>query len=435
MLWNKILHGLSIILLAGLPSTLPGQNNKIGYIDLESVLRLSGADNLTIEEFRKKNVLAHSEYIKTREWWLPEIYAGASTHYLAGSALNTDGRIFTGVERNSLWAGVGLAAEWDFGEGIYKVLSAKHKAEAAVYMSQAEKNKAILDVVMAYYDLLAEQAIYNALSGQVLKSDSIVFQIAAQVNAGMQYKSDLLLAKSNHNHLRINLLQIDENMKTKSAALVDQLNIEGDVILLGSASDMIPVRIIEDSEFVPASEGYLKRPEYLGLQTDLKSIEYENKLYSTALALPSIRVGTYGSMFGNAIPDLDPTMEFNTSLTWRIPLGRLVYAGDRKVGETKILLQENRIEQFKNTATREITLARVHMKSAEMQMDLAEESVKFSQEALNQSILRQKEGMARSFEVFQAQEYNLKAEQDYIRAICNFNKSQYSLFVALGNDL
>jgi len=75
------------------------------------------------------------------------------------------------------------------------------------------------------------------------------------------------------------------------------------------------------------------------------------------------------------------------------------------------------------------------MNSAESQMKIAQESVGFSREALHQSILRQKEGTARPYEVFQAQEYNLKAEQDLIRAICQFNKFQYNLSIAIGNDL
>ena len=40
-------------------------DKNIIQIDLESVLRLCGADNLTIEEYRNKSELAQAEFIKT----------------------------------------------------------------------------------------------------------------------------------------------------------------------------------------------------------------------------------------------------------------------------------------------------------------------------------------------------------------------------------
>jgi len=220
MLWNKSLPGIALFMLIWLPFNVQGQDRNVIQIDLESVLRLCGADNLTIEEYRNKSELAQAEFVKTKEWWLPVLYGGATTYNLSGSAINTDGRIFTDVNRNNL-------------------------------------------------------------------------------------------------------------------------NLEGNISLRSSESDMVPLSIVEDPDLIPAPEGYMKRPEYFGLQSGLKSIESENKLYSTALLLPSLRVGTYGSMFGKSLHDLNPTMELNTSLVWSIPLGRLVYAGDKKREEAKIMLQQS----------------------------------------------------------------------------------------------
>lgn len=51
------------------------------------------------------------------------------------------------------------------------------------------------------------------------------------------------------------------------------------------------------------------------------------------------------------------------------------------------------------------------------------------------SIQRQQLGTAMPFEVFQAQEIYLRARLDYLKAIASYNNSQYSLYVALGNNL
>ena len=68
-------------------------------------------------------------------------------------------------------------------------------------------------------------------------------------------------------------------------------------------------------------------------------------------------------------------------------------------------------------------------------MSIALESSEWAAEALKQSIQRQALGTVRPFEILQAQEIFIKARLDYIRAVTDYNKAQYQLFVAKGNRL
>ena len=54
-------------------------------INLEKILELGGADNLTIKEYKERQELSLAELTKAKEWWLPEIYAGVQTHKLRGA--------------------------------------------------------------------------------------------------------------------------------------------------------------------------------------------------------------------------------------------------------------------------------------------------------------------------------------------------------------
>jgi len=56
-------------------------------------------------------------------------------------------------------------------------------------------------------------------------------------------------------------------------------------------------------------------------------------------------------------------------------------------------------------------------------------------EALNQSIERQKLGTVKPFEVFQAQQFFLQAQIDYLKAVSGYNKAQFTLKVAKGEIL
>lgn len=176
-------------------------------VDLETVLKLAGADNLTVEEYRLQYQQALAEQSQAKEWWLPTVCTRVTTHYLNGAAMNTDGRTFTDVDRNNLWAGLGIRAEIDFNKGVFGVLAAQQKSEATLYFSLAEKNQALLKAVQAYFDLQTEQLKATFLQALVNQADTLAQQLNLQVDVGLRYQSEYLLAQSNVGYLKIALLQ------------------------------------------------------------------------------------------------------------------------------------------------------------------------------------------------------------------------------------
>lgn len=56
-------------------------------------------------------------------------------------------------------------------------------------------------------------------------------------------------------------------------------------------------------------------------------------------------------------------------------------------------------------------------------------------EGLKQSVQRQQLRTAKPFEVLQAQQFYLQAQNDYADVLAAYNKAQYQLYVAKGNDL
>lgn len=405
-------------------------------VNLETVLKLAGADNLTIKEYELKYQQSLAEQSKAKEWWLPAIYFGTTTHYLNGAAMNTDGQIFHPVNRNNLWAGIGLSAEWDFGKGIYGTLAAKQKADAMKYQSQAERNQAILKAIEAYYDMQVEQLKYAALQQLVNQSDSLTQQIKIQVDAGLRYQSEYLLAQSNYNHLKISLLQSKVEWQKKSAELANLLNMDGGVLLASSDDVIIPLKLsvnIPDTTQQKAVFG--KRPEYLNLQSNLFSLQTQRKSFTTGLLMPKLKIGTEDALFGKVVSPYYNTYQLNAALVWQLPLGRFVYNGDLKKQDANILIQQNQMEQFKNQVQQELNKGIAQLQSSEEQMKIASEALKLSVEALQQSMERQKLGTAKPFEVFQAQQFYMQAQVDYLQAVSEYNKAQYLLLIVTGGNL
>ncbi len=401
-------------------------------VTIEKVMELAGANNLTIQEFGLKYEQALAEESKAKEWWLPNIYAGFTTHYLNGAAMNTDGTILSGVNRDNLWGCLGIAAEIDFGKSIYQNLAAKQRTEAVTYFSIAEKNKAILNVVQTYYDLQTAQLQYFFLQYLVNQSDSLTQQIKIQVDAGLMYQSEYLMSQSNFQHLKITMLQVKSEWQKKSALLANQLDFENNIRLISADTTLIPVSFsVQQTD----SGSYKTRPEYMGLNADLESVQTLRKTANQGLLIPKLKVDFGDGAFGAYSTPLYNTAQLNASLLWNLPFGRLTYKGDLKKHDAEIALQQNKIEQFKNQYQQEISVANSQVQISGEQMKIGKEALLSATEAMNQSIDRQKSGTARAFEVFQAQQFFLQAQIDYLQAVSEFNKAQFALKVAKGETL
>ncbi len=417
-------------------------------INLQTVLEMGGANNLTIKEFQAKQELATANLNKSKEWWLPDVYAGLQTHQLLGAAMNADGRFFLDVNRQNLWGGLGLNANWNFAEGIYKTKSAKLQVQASVYETHAERNNTLLATIKAYYDLQTSQMKLIAYKNLVAQSDTITQQISIQVEAGLRYQSELLLSKSNHSHLKIEMLNAQSEYNQKSSELVRLLNLDSKVKLVSIDSVMLPLDFQEELLSVNDTT-YKNRPEIIFFDFIILSLQTERKITTTGLFIPTLSIETYGSYFGRIngtvspvfplqypeTKQLYPTGMLNASLTWNIPLGRFIYGGDLKQYNSQIKIQEIKSEQFRVQINEEIANAQQQLIIGKEQIQIAKEGLELTTEALNQSIERQKSGTVKPFEVFQAQQFFLQAQIDYLKAISEYNKAQFALRVAKGEML
>jgi outer membrane protein TolC len=417
-------------------------------INLETILQIGGAENLTIKEYKERQKLSLAELTKAKEWWLPEIYAGAQTHQLWGAAMNADGRFFLDVNRQNLWSGLGLNAKWNFAEGIYNVKAAKLKNQSRQYLSEGERNQQLLKMIFAYYELMTAQLNYNAYQNLVIQSDSIAKQIKIQLEAGLLYESEFLLAKSNKSHLQIEMFSAKKAYNNASVRLKKALNIEQNIKLLSSDTVLLPLDFSADLQTATGS-AFLNRPELKANDLQLKALEIERKKYTVGLLIPELALGTSGSYFGgisgNVSPmfplqypqseQLYPTGALNVSMMWKIPLGAITYQGDKKMYDSKIRLNEIKSEQYKAQISAELSLAKSDLQFGKEQIITAKEALEFTAEALSQSIERQKIGTAKPYEVFQAQQFYLQAQLDYLHSVGDFNKAQYAWKVAKGERL
>lgn len=415
-------------------------------INVQSVLELAGANNLTIKEFQHKQEIAHARLTQAGEWWYPQIYTGAKTQQFWGASMNANGTLNTDVSGDNLWLGVGVNATLNFADGIYKTKAAKLNLQAVTYTTQAERNQALLRCVNVYYDMLNEQFKVQAYTDLAAQAKNITDQIDVQVTAGLRYQSELLLAKSNYAHLKLELLNAQSAYRLKSAELVKLLNIPGDVVLHGSESYPVPVEWVnvKGTQEKPVNDNRVERK---AVEATIHALEEQKKTVTTGLYLPQLSVDTstsyFGSLTGNApsvIPgqgskQLYPTSGANIALLWKIPFGRLVSGGDAEYYDAQIKTQYVKALQIEGQIKQEISDALEQVIRGQERIVVAKEGLETTVKALNQSIERQKLGTAKPFEVFQAQQFYLQAKIDYFKTVGEYNKAQFAYKVAKGDIL
>ena len=416
-------------------------------ITLEKVMELCGANNLTIKEYNERQSLAAAYTSKTNEWWIPNIDIGVSTHTLDGAVMNSNGKFFLDVERDNLLLGVGLNANWNIAQGIYGRKAAKQDQKAIAYKSQVEKNKVLLSAINTYYDLVVAQSDLRSYNSIVSQADQIVEQIEIQVAAGLRYESELLLAKSNRNHLKIEMLNAKKLYTLASERLRKKLNIEQHIKLINIDTILVPLEYNAENT-VDIDNAYNSRPEFKMNEYELSALQNRKKVHTIGLMMPELNIGyrsyRYGRLAENVIPvnssitntnNLYTNQDINASMMWKIPLGALIYNGDNRKYNSLIRLKQIEAEKCKAQINNEVASSLTQLELGKEQIKIAKESLELTTTALSQSIERQKIGTAKPFEVFQAQEFYIKAQIDYTKSISEYNKSQYALKVAMGEKL
>ncbi|MBN4052106.1 TolC family protein [Cytophagaceae bacterium AH-315-L13] len=403
-------------------------------INIETVIKLVSQNNQKIAEFKAKHDLAIAKHAKTKEWFLPNVYAGLVSWNHSGYDITTEGD-FIDVKKNYTWLGAGFKADWKLGDAMYKGIAAKQFAEAASFATEAEREKQLALAISIYYDLAAAQARLLVNRDLLDKNLHLVNQLDLQVENGMRYKSDLLLAMANLNHLKIEASKAENAIKQASNDLLYILSVKENTLFVSVDSVFVPVDIVNAQTLAKIEDAESKRPKVLQLESTINALETARKSVGASMMMPNLTVGFNDGMYGPTFNFMGTQNRFNFGVKWNFPLGTLLYNGDRKQFDAKIYLNKVRLEDAGKQIRKEVLSAYYDVLDTKKQVDYATKGVGYATEAFQQSLERQKIGTAIPLEVIHAQEKLMIVKLDYIQSVLSHNKAQYRLHIALGNKL
>ena len=379
------------------------------------LLQMTLSQNLEIQKNELNYKLAKASFYKSIGEAFPSLGMGLKRYELSGYTQSTEGD-FIDVEKDNNWSGKSFRISWDLRELLFNSAAERKGVKAAFYSKEVQNVGEQVSAFENYYHLLASQEKEKAIASFVSKNTEIVSQLQLQVSAGLRLQSELLLAQSNLNNLKIKLLQQAQNTKQLSQNLLSSLNIGADYILKTDCNFFtINTSDIEDqNHFTKLNKHYSL--QQLEMEVTRAKLKKNKELYG--LLLPEISFGINDGLLGPINQDAFGNQNITTaSLQWNIPLGSILPAGNYKSKNYlyKIkLLEKQQVENALKAAMNSLIAA---SNSADEQYRLAKQSEEFSKLAYDQSLQRQDLGTASQLELFHAEKEYLNAKLIYTDAI------------------
>ena len=385
------------------------------YLSHNKMLQMTLNQNLQIQSNELKFTLAKASFYKSIGKALPTLGMGMNRYELSGFTQSTEGD-FVDVNKNNEWSGKSFRLSWDLSELLFNSAAKKQGVKAAFYSKEANNIDEKITVFSNYYRLLASEEKAKAITSFIIKNTEIIAQLQLQVSAGLRLQSELLLAQSNLNNLKIKLLQQQQITAELSQQLLATLNVEGNYILKTDCDFYINnTTTINDLNL---EEKLNNRFELQQLSSEVSASKWQKNRELYGLLLPKISFGMNDGLLGSINQDaLGNQNIMTTSVQWSIPLGNIFPAGNYKTENSLYKLKMLERSQLKNELRAEMNALLAAFNSANQQHELAKLSSEFAKLAYEQSLQRQQLGTAYQLELFHAEKEYLNAKLIYIDAI------------------
>jgi outer membrane protein TolC len=410
-------------------------------LTLREVLEKAGAENVVVKEFQARYNLAISNEVRAQAWYLPTLSAGAGVYGASGTVMNARGEFFQNVTPNNASLAGGVAGEWRFADAVYATKAAELRALAAKEDIEIQRLRTLISAVTTYFDIASAQERMRLLGETYLLNERLYTQLALQQGAGLTYKSDVLLVQASLSRLKLLSQQAAAETYRRSAELSALLNLPRPHHIIVGDSALLPIRLndtlLSETLLVDSltQEALAARPELRGLENELAALREEATALTFGRLLPSVTLNLSTTLFGPV-----PLPQYGRAASvlgvgWSLPIADVLGRGQAQQVEAAYNLRKAQEDVVENQIAREIAMYAGALAVLRPALGFAREELSAAQEALRQSVERQKLGTAKPLEVLQAYDYVTRAQGDFVQVVSEYNKAEYGLFLARGRNV
>ena len=417
----------------------PATNNTYP-VDLPTVLRLAGAQNLDVQIARQRLKESEAEKTSANEKFFPWIGPGITYHRRDGVAQAVPSGIISDAHFQSYAPGVTLSAQLEIGDAIYQSLAARQVVHANEHALETQRQATVLAAAQGYFDLVRAAALIQVANQALKTSEEYEAQLHEAVGAGIALKGDELRVQTQTRQYQVTLRQKSEAKQLVSAELARLLHLDPQIELLPQENAPARLNLIDPKTALTelVQQGLKARPELHESVALLAAAREQKKGVTYGPLIPSLNAQIFAGGLGGG-PDSGPDHfaaegDYLVGLTWKIGPGGLFDRGRVRLTEAQVASAELTQSKIKDAITAEVVSAAARLQSSADQIGLAQARLDSAAETLRLTQQRKQFGVGVVLEDIQAQQELERARADYVNTISDYNKAQYALQRAIGGS-
>jgi outer membrane protein TolC len=412
-------------------------------IDLPTALRLIDANNPIVALAQARVREAQARLVQAQLLWLPNLLAGATYLRHDGQIQNSRGEVFT-ISRQSLFAGGGAQLRLDTADALFLPLISRRLSEAEMARARAVNQQLQLDAALGYLDLVYAYARLAINADILARAEDLFDKARTATKSGINKTgADINRAETEVQLRRQERFELQGRTAAASARLARLLLLPPTVDLLPADVAAVPVALVPPETPLDqlVSLGLSQRPE-LAAQDAVRAASAAGvRQAQVAPFVPRLQLdyiaGGYGGGPNDQFRNWDGRGDATAQMLWEF---RNLGFGDRaRVRERRAVLDQAslRLVDLQSQVAAEITEAAKVSAAEQASFPSAQEAVRQAQE-MYRRLRATSFGMIGPRPQYDAVEPLLaiqalnQAQVQYLNAVLSFNRSQFQLFVALG---
>jgi outer membrane protein TolC len=417
---------------------------------------LAGANNLQIALADERVRQAEARRQGAEVQWLPSLDLGVGYNNHAGRIQDTGGNIVD-TRRSSVFVGGGPnlgPAALTGGDGssrlvvgapladlLFTPLAERQAVRAADASRAATFNDTLLQVGLAYLDLLRAQEQVAVARETVANAEEFERLVSSRVRAGTIPPADGLRARAELADRRRQELQAREAVADASAELVRLLRLDPAVGLFSLDAQPVPIDLVDVNIPLPdlLSQGLTNRPELAQYQALVEAALARLKQEQWRPLIPAVQLGysagDYGGGKGSFFGDFGGRGDFDALLVWELRNLGLGNRALRRERDSQLRQAELTGEQVRDAVAAEVARAYHEVQFRRGEIEAARAQVEAAAEALPLNFKGVREGTLRAIEAQQAVQALAASRGQYLAAVIDYDRAQFQLLRAIGRPL
>lgn len=419
-------------------------------IDLPTALSKVDTGHPMVQQAMWRVYEAQAKQQRAAAMWLPSIQAGMNYHKHDGNYQAIDGSIVD-INNNSMQAGLGagaiaagtttrpgLVAQFHLADAIFLPKAADRIVAARQHGEWIVKNQAILNIAIAYLDLLDAYQDESLMLASVsrLKELAKITEEYALVGKGLVADAQRMNTEVSLAETRT--LGLKEKKLSASTRLARSMSQSNAGVFIPADERALPLDLVDTSmtEQEDIQLALCQRPEYGEAKEQLASVEALLEREKSAPYVPNLQVGystgRFGGGLGTNFGNWGGRYDIDALMTWELRnlgIGEQAARDERKSQVRQAMLS---MQVLYDQIVQQITEARAQVAVRREQIDICEKAVESANESYRKNLDRIRQGQGLPIECLQSAQALEACERAYLKAISDYNRAQMQLLWARG---